>query len=134
ISSIESTYLFQILPLPPPTNYSMWAKGYWPPGFNPPTTLTNGNPDGDSFNNLLEYAFHLSPTNSNTISNAPLISFVTTNSLRYGALTFTRYKPALDLNYAVESTSTLPGGWMPLTNVMSTIANTNGLTELVTTR
>jgi surface-anchored protein len=134
ISSPESTYLFQILPLPPPTNYSTWAKGYWPPGFNPPTTLTNGNPDGDSFSNLLEYAFRLSPTNSNNLTNAPLFSFVTTNGQKYGALTFTRYKPALDLSYAAEATSTLPGGWTALTDVFALTPNTNGLTELVTLR
>jgi surface-anchored protein len=134
ILSPESTYLFQILPLPPPTNYSVWTKGYWPPGFNPPTTLPNGNPDGDAFNNLLEYAFHLSPTNSNTVTNAPSFSLVTTNSTKYGALTFTRYQPALDLIYFAEATTALPGGWTPLTNVFASLPNPNGLTELVTMR
>jgi surface-anchored protein len=132
IFSPESTFLFQILPLPPPTNYSTWAKGYWPPAFNPPTTQTNGNPDGDLFNNLTEYAFNLSPTNANAISNAPLFSFVAVNSQKHGALTFTRFKPALDLNYTVEATSTLPDGWSPLMNIFSVLPNTNGLTELVT--
>jgi surface-anchored protein len=134
IFSPESTYLFQILPLPPPTNYASWAKGYWPPGFNPPATLTNGNPDGDLFKNLSEYAFNLSPTNANGISNAPLFSFVTTNNLKYGALTFTRYKPALDLDYAPEVTSVLPGPWSSLTNVSSVIVGPNGLTEVLTMR
>ena len=134
IFSPESTYLFHILPLPPPTNYSTWAKGYWPPGFNPPTTLTNGNPDSDLFTNLLEYAFNLSPTNANPITAAPRFSFITTNSQKYGALTFTRYKPALDLSYTAEATSTLPVGWTPLTNVVSTLPGTNSVTELVTLR
>jgi surface-anchored protein len=134
IFSPESAYLFQILPLPPPTNYSTWAKGYWPPGFNPPTTLTNGNPDGDAFNNLLEYALSLSPTNANSISNAPLFSFVTTNGQKFGALTFARYLAALDLDYGAETTSALPGGWAPLTNLFSSVPATNGLTESVTIR
>jgi len=134
ISSPESTYLFQILPLPPSTNYVTWAKGYWPPGFNPPTTLTNGNADADGFNNLLEYAFNLSPTNGNPLTAAPRFSFVTTNGQKYGALTFTRYKPALDLNYSAEATSTLPGGWVPLTNVFSTLPGSNSLLDVVTVR
>jgi surface-anchored protein len=134
IFSRESTYVFQVLPLPPPTNFSTWAKGYWPSGFNPPTTTANGNPDSDVFTNLLEYAFNLSPTNANTITNTPLFSFVTTNSQKYGALTFTRYKPALDLNYVAEASSALPGGWTPLTNVFSVVQNTNGVTERVTLR
>src|SRR6185295_18838909 len=129
--SPEATYLFQILPLPPPTNYVTWAKGYWPPGFNPPTTLAQGNPDNDSFNNLLEYAFHLSPTNADDASNAPLFAWITNNQ-RYGALTFTRYMPALDLSYVAEMTRTLPGGWTPLTNPFATVPNTNGVTQLVT--
>jgi len=134
IVSPESTFLFQILPLPPATDYGIWAKTYWPPGFNPPTTLTNGNPDGDAFNNLLEYAFHLSPTNSDAISNAPFFSLVTANGAKYGALTFTRYRPALDLVYALEATTTLPGDWTRLTNVFTSSSNTNGLTERVTLR
>jgi surface-anchored protein len=128
IFSQESTYLFQVLPMPPATNYSAWAKHYWPPGFNPPTALTNGNADGDLFNNLLEYAFNLSPTNADGLAAAPFFSFVTTNSQQYGSLTFTRYLPGLDLDYVVEGTSALSGPWSPLTNVFST--STNGLVEL----
>jgi surface-anchored protein len=134
ITSPETTFVFHVLPLPSPTNYSTWAKGYWPPGFNPPTTLTNGNPDVDLFNNLFEYAFNLSPTNANGISNAPLFSFVITNGARYGSLTFTRYKPALDLIYTVEATSTLPGSWTSLTDVFGVVPNVNGVTEIVTMR
>ena len=134
ISSPESTYLFHVLPLPPPTNYSTWAKGYWPPGFNPPTTFTDANPDGDSFNNLFEYASGLSPSDESPVTAAPLFSFVNLDSEQYGSLTFIRYKPALDLNYVVETTTTLPGGWSPLTDVLSVVPNPNGLTELVTVR
>ncbi|MDB6035551.1 MAG: hypothetical protein JWM16_5889 [Verrucomicrobiales bacterium] len=134
ISSAESTFLFQILPLTPPTNYSSWAKGYWPPGFNPPTTASGGNPDGDDFKNLLEYAFNLSPTNASPATNAPLFSFVATNGQKYGALTYKRYQHALDLNYFPEVSSSLPGTWSPLTNPVSTILHSNGLTETVTVR
>lgn len=130
----ESTYLFHIQPLPPPTNYLTWARGYWPPGFNPPTTLTNGNADGDIFTNLLEYAFNLSPTNANTLTNAPLFSFVMTNGQKYGALIFTRYKPALDLLYEAQVCSALPGNWLALTNTFSVTPISGGVTERVTLR
>jgi surface-anchored protein len=134
IVSPESTYVFHVLPLPPATNFQMWQKSYWPTGFNPPTTLSSGNPDADAFTNLLEYAFGLSPTNFNSLSNAPLLSFVTADDQSYGALTFIRFKPAHDLDFTVEATSTLPGPWTPLTNLFSVIADTNTVTERVTIR
>ena len=134
ILSPESTYVFQILPLPPPTNYQTWARGYWPPGFNPPTTQTNGNPDGDIYPNALEYAFNLSPTNASSITNAPQFSFVTTNSQKFGALSFTRYPPALDLQSAVEASGSVSGPWTPLTNTFAVAPLSNGVTERLTTR
>ncbi len=133
ILSAEHTFVFHVLPLPPPTNFLTWARGNWPPGFDPPTTLTNGNADGDLFDNLHEYAFGLSPTNANDITNAPMFSFITTNSAQYGALTFTRYKPAVDLIYEpVGSDALNSGAWLPLTNLFD--ATDNDLTESVTLR
>lgn len=133
ISSLEHTFVFHVQPLPSPTNYQTWARGYWPPGFNPPTVLTNGNPDGDLFDNLHEYAFGLSPTNANSITNAPMFSFVATNSAQYGALTFTHYKPAADLVYEPSVRSELNSGtWTPLTNVFGVISNST--TENITVR
>jgi surface-anchored protein len=134
IVSPESTYVFHVLPLPPATNFLTWQKSYWPPGFNPPTTLTNGNPDGDALANLLEYAFQTNPTNSDNNAVLPYFSSVTADGQEYGALTFTQYLPALDLEYRVEATSALPGGWLPLTTVFSTVPDTNGLTERVIVR
>jgi surface-anchored protein len=134
ITSPESTFVFHVLPLPPPTNFATWQKHFWPPGFNPPTTLTNGNPDGDALNNLLEYAFAANPTNTTPATALPCFSFVTTNGQKYGALTFTRYLPALDLDYMPEATSALPGGWQRLTNIFSTVPSTNGLSEMRTVR
>jgi surface-anchored protein len=132
--SAESTFAFQVLPLPPATNFLTWQKTFWPPGFNPPTTLTNGNPDGDLLDNLLEYAFAANPTNTSPVTARPYFSFVTANEQKYGALTFTRYLLALDLEYGVEATSAVPGGWVAQTNVFSTVPDTNGLTELLTLR
>jgi len=134
ITSLESTFVFHVLPLPPPTNFATWAKSYWPPGFNPPTTFTNGNPDGDAFDNLREYAFHLSPTNTTGLSNAPLFAFVNTNNQRYATLTFTRYLPARDLRYEAQVSGALPGGWITLTNTHSVTPGETNTVERVTLR
>jgi surface-anchored protein len=133
ISSPESTFVFHVLPLSPPTNYLTWARTYWPPGFNPPTTLTNGNSDGDLFVNLLEYAFNLSPTNVDGITDAPMFSFVSTNDERYGALTFRRYKPAADLSCEPGVKNQVDASlWKPLTNIANVVDN--GDTETITAR
>jgi hypothetical protein len=49
-------------------------------------------------------------------------------------LTFTRYRPAIDLDYKAEVASTLPGGWKPLSDVFSVVPNPNGLTEAAALR
>jgi surface-anchored protein len=134
VASAETTFTFHVQPVPPPTNFATWRKVFWPPGFNPPTTLTNGNSDGDVFPNLLEYAFGLSPTNSNPIAAAPEFDFVTNAGTRHAALAFFRYLPARDLEYVVEATSALPGGWTPLTNVYSSAPGPTNTVERVTIR
>lgn len=133
ISSVENTFVFQVQPLPSPTHFLTWARGYWPPGFNPPTTLTNGNPDDDAFDNLHEYAFGLSPTNTDEITNSPMFSLVKANSETYGALAFTRYKPAADLICEPIVTDSLAGGvWQGLTDILS--VRDNGNTETMVVR
>lgn len=134
LASAETTFAFHVQPVPPPTNFATWRKVFWPPGFHPPTTLTNGNPDGDAFPNLLEYAFGLSPTNANPIAAAPEFSFVTNAGTRHAALGFSRYLPARDLEYVAEATSALPGGWTPLTNVFAAAPGPTGTVERVTLR
>lgn len=134
ITSAESTFLFHVQPLPPATNFLTWQKHFWPPGFNPPTTRTNSNPDGDAFDNLREYAFGLSPTNANPRADAPLFEFIGTGGQRYGALTFTRYLPALDLLLEPQVADTLPGAWHPLTNVVALRPGTTSTVERLTAR
>ncbi len=133
-TSLESTYLFHVQPLPPATNFLTWQKHFWPPGFNPPTTLTNGNADGDIFTNLLEYAFGLSPTNANALTNSPQFSFVTTNAQTFGALTFPRYQPALDVVCEAQVSAELPGNWITLTNTHSLVPGATSTVERVTMR
>ena len=132
--SPECTFVIHVQPLPPPTNFLTWQKHFWPPGFNPAIAGTNANPDADAFDNWREYAFGLSPTNANPIEAAPLFGFVDVGPQRFGALSFTRYLPALDLNYTVEATTALPGGWTSLADVFDVAPDLGGLTERITIR
>lgn len=132
--SRECTFVIHVEPLPPATNFQTWQKHFWPPGFNPAIAGAHANPDGDAFDNWREYAFGLSPTNVNAITAAPLFSFVEVGGAQFGALTFTRYRPALDLDYRVESTSELTGGWTTLAEVLEVVPGADGLTEAVTIR
>jgi len=72
-------------------------------------------PDGDGIANLLEYALNLNPLAAST---AGLPSLGQTNN--FLTLTYTRRKPLTDLQYLVEATADLTGGW-----------STNGISETV---
>ena len=120
ISSAEHTFVFHVQPLPVPTNYLTWARSHWPAGFNGTATLPTGNADGDAFDNLHEYALGLSAFSSNSITEAPIFSFVTTNSAQYGALTFTHWVPAADLICEPVAADALNSpNWETLTNIVS---------------
>lgn len=134
ITSPWTTFVFHVLPLPLATNFPTWQKQFWPPGFNPSISGTNSNVDADAFDNLHEYAFGLSPTNANSITNAPRFSFVTTNGQTFGALTFPRYLPARDLLFEPQVSGALPGNWLALTNTFAIAPISNGVTERVTLR
>jgi surface-anchored protein len=134
IASREATFVFHVLPLPPATNFPTWQKHFWPPGFHPPATAADANPDGDAFDNLREYAFASNPTNAANAALPPLFDFVTDGPSRFGSLTFTRYRPALDLDYTPEATGILPAGWQGLTNFLAIVPQPDGLTEHVTVR
>lgn len=134
ISSAESTFVFQVLPLPPATNYATWQKHFWPPGFNPPTTLPDGNPDGDAFANVQEYAFGLSPTNANDWLQAPRFEWVNSESQTFAAITFSRYTPARDLLFEAQALTTFLLPWSTLSNVHDIVPRGDGLAEQVTIR
>lgn len=134
IISPECTFAFHVLPLSPPTNFIAWQRSFWPPGFNPALAGPEANPDDDAFDNWHEYAFGLSPTNVNVISEAPRFAFVEEAGQRFGTLSFTRFKPALDLHYTVEASSDLSSHWTPLENVTSIAAGDDKWTERVTVR
>jgi hypothetical protein len=63
-----------------------------------------------------------------------LFHFVETNSQRFGALTSSRYLPALDLLYEPQVSGALPGGWLALTNMHASEAGATNTVERVTLR
>ena len=134
LTSPECTFVFHVLPLPPPTNFIAWQRSYWPPGFNPAIAAAGADPDGDTFSNWHEYTFGLSPTNANPITAAPGFAWIEEDAQRFGSLAYTRYRPALDLDYAVEAASEIIGPWTRLENVTTLEPNPDGLTERVTLR
>jgi len=82
-----------------------------------------GNPDGDRFPNLLEYAMGLDPKTSNSAST---VSATLSNSLF--TLSFPHYKPAADAGIALEVSSNLVN-WSSVTTTQSLDL---GLTETLT--
>lgn len=133
ITSLETTFLFHVLPLPVPATFAQWQKSFWPPDFNPSVTASNANPDGDQLNNFLEYALLLSPTNANLPQEQPCFSLPSVPADGYATCTFPRNIAARDLRYIVEASSDLPGTWTPLTNVIG-MENLGGSREKVTLR
>jgi surface-anchored protein len=133
ISSPETTFVFHVLPLPPPTNFVTWQRGHWPPGFHPPTTEPDADPDDDGAVNLLEYASGTSPTNASSAAGALQFAFVETDGGRFGAVTFTRYLPVRDLEFGAEATSALPAGWQPMLQLFHS-ENVSDVIERVTVR
>lgn len=134
LTSPECTFAFHVLPLPPPTNFVAWQRGFWPPGFNPVIAGATADPDHDAFSNWHEYAFGLSPTNASDFAAAPRFEWTAENGGRISSASYTRYLPALDLNYTIEATEDLTRDWTPLENVTSLAPEPGGLTERVTVR
>ena len=83
------------------------------------------NPDGDGFNNLLEYALRTNPTQSNA---APYIL-----SREGGNLVFTYTRPsvATDLVYSVEWSESLSGGNWSTAGISQQILADDGTTRTV---
>jgi surface-anchored protein len=130
-ASLETTFVFHVLPLPNPTNFLIWQKTQWPPWTPTTDTATAADPDGDKIANIFEYAFNLDPKQTNA-SGLPSFSFVTVNNQKYGALRYNRYRLAADVSFQAQAANTVTGAWTTLTNIFSVV--TNGLTDSVTMR
>ena len=83
-------------------------------------------PDNDGLTNLVEYALNLDPKVFDNSSSVPLASVVDGKL----ALTFDRWKKAVDITYEVQVTVDLIN-WTTVSNVESVVDNGDG-TESVT--
>jgi len=103
-------------------NYASWVS-YWTnavPGFT--NTAGTADPDGDTFNNDMEFAFDGNPT----VGSPALLaaSTVGTNAVfNYVA----RKNPPGGVTYQVQSTTNLTNGWTNAAVTVSNSANTNSI-------
>ncbi len=135
IESREFTFGFHVQPLPVATNFLTWQKYFWPPGYDPRVAGPGADPDGDSLDNLHEYAFGSNPTNGTETAVRPFLSFEMFEGERFATWTYPRNENALDLEYLAE-TSTLLGvdaAWLPLNQLRVTPGAFPG-SNAVTTR
>lgn len=131
LSSLETTFVFHVQPLPPPTNFVVWQRSHWPPGFNPPTTEPGFDADGDGAANLLEYATGSSPTNAASMNGSVAIGFVGDAGGHRGSMSFLRYVHGRDLDWIPLAADSPAGPWIPLANLIS-LEPSEALTERVT--
>jgi hypothetical protein len=102
-------------------SFTQWMTVY--PALTGNNALRTANPDGDTFNNLLEYALATGPTESNA---APYTVAQQGNTLVF---TYTRPSLAPDLAYAVEWSDTL-SSWSSA-GVTEQILSDNGTVRTV---
>jgi len=110
--SIEST-----------ASFTQWLATY--PTLTGNNAAHTANPDGDAFNNLLEYALATNPTQANA---APYSLAPEGSTL---AFTYTRPSLAPDLTYAVEWSRTLAAGSWSTAGVTQQITSDNGTIRTV---
>ncbi len=110
---------------PTNTGYPTWRETYYPD--HGPLSAPDEDGDGDSLNNLLEYALGSSPTivtGTNGIGALPqgaLFSSTSPLLIDRIALQFSLPEPApADLRYVVEASSTLSSSWTPLATKIGT--------------
>lgn len=132
LSSLESTFLFQIRPLPPATRFEEWQLQHWPPGFDPKVTGRDANRDQDAFTNLQEYAFGLSPSASDSPALAPELEVTPSEGITDVSFHFRRNRNAQDLTYEVQTSSNPTGPWSALEGEISSEDTDSPGIELVT--
>ena len=115
-ASLSVTYSVQST-----ATFTQWMTAY--PALTGNNALNTANPDGDAFNNLLEYALATNPAQSN---GAPYSVVQQGNTLIF---TYTRPSLAPDLTYAVEWSQTLPAGSWSTAGVTQQITSDNGTTR-----
>jgi autotransporter-associated beta strand protein len=115
-----NTGILSITNTGPVSNYDLWLANY--PSLTGTNALPAANPDGDPYNNGMEFAFDGNPT----IGSPAFLTAVKvgTNSVfNYVA----RKNPPGGVTYQVQFTGNLTTGWTNSTVTVSNSANTNGL-------
>ncbi|MEK0449114.1 MAG: hypothetical protein RL088_1382 [Verrucomicrobiota bacterium] len=103
--------------------FAQWMTSF--PALTGNNALSTANPDGDAFNNLLEYALATSPAQSNAASYSIAQQG---NTLIF---TYTRPSVAPDLTYAVEWSQTLAAASWSTAGVTQQILSDNGTIRTV---
>jgi M6 family metalloprotease-like protein/uncharacterized delta-60 repeat protein len=117
------------------TAFDSWKSSQFSPVELANASLSGdlGDLEADGIENLLEFAFNLSPRTSST-SGLPTIGKTNVSGSDYLTVTFRRRTPALDLTYTPQTNGTLPGTWQSnAVQVGSAVSNGDG-TETVTFR
>jgi hypothetical protein len=106
--------------------FALWEQGY----FNaqelgdPAITGESADPDHDGLSNLLEYAFHLDPTQPSS-TNLPYTALDPT----YLSLIYVKALAATDLTYTIEQSTDLMR-WDPVIPI-NDILSDDGVTQLI---
>ena len=107
----------------PPITFAQWMSGY--PSLTGLNAQLTANPDGDAFNNLLEYALATNPAQTNA---AP---YSVSSSGGFLFLTYTRPSLAPDLTYGVEWSDTLAAGSWSTLGIAQQVLSDDGTTRTV---
>src|SRR5262249_51535508 len=94
--SPDSTFVFEVLPLPSLTPFQLWQQRCWPSGTPDSVMGPDADPDGDGLVNAVEYALNLNP-NVPSREGLLVVSTMTDGGKQYGQLSFTRVKAATDI-------------------------------------
>jgi hypothetical protein len=107
------------------SKFDLWRAGKFTPAELTNTNVSgaSANPDGDQFQNLLEYAMGLDPKASNSTST---VSATLSNGIF--SISFPHYKPAADAPITLETSSDLVN-WSVATTAQLL---DRGLTEILT--
>jgi len=94
--------------------FTTWASRT---SFSSGESAASQDPDGDSWNNLLEFAFMGNPSATDSTGQTVLSGIVeTAPAARYMTLTFPVRKSTQSLTYVVEANDTLSGTWTEIWN------------------
>ncbi len=125
-----SAYASLTATIPPLTPLQSWLHTYFNTASPTGPAALDADPDGDGLPNLLEYALGSSPT-SPTPAASPRVRLSSTTPERL-ELSFHRARPASELTYEIEASSTLaPNSWTLIARNPGQVGETVTVTDLV---